>query len=33
LLLDAKDPEKITRFKEIAIDHGNFEMLIGFDTC
>lgn len=33
LLLDAKDPEKITRLKDIAIDHGNFELLVGFDTC
>lgn len=33
LLLDAHDPEKITRLKDIAIDHGNFELLVGFDTC
>jgi hypothetical protein len=33
LLLDQNDPEKVARFQEIALDHGNFELLVGFDTC
>lgn len=33
LLLDQNDPKKVTRFKEIALEHGNFELLVGFDTC
>jgi hypothetical protein len=33
LLLDKEHPEKLVRLKEIAIDHGNFEMLVGFDQC
>lgn len=32
-LLNQENPEKVTKFQEIAVDHGNFEMLLGFDTC
>ncbi len=32
-LLREDKPEFVTELNEIAVDQGNFEMLIGFDTC
>ena len=31
-LLDNK-PERLLKFDQIALDQGNFELLVGLDTC
>jgi hypothetical protein len=28
-----KDPERLLSFNQIALDQGNFELLVGQDTC
>ena len=32
-LLTQEEPSKVAKLDDISVDHGNFEMLIGYDTC